>query len=265
MAIKIVNIGQCFSTSTIFVQMNTIKVSTTQNIDIEYDVAGLGERIAARLIDMGIFILLYILGAILAGILFGAGADEVGFVVLLIIFGVFYVFYDLVCELFFNGQSVGKRAMKIKVISLDGAQPSLGQYLLRWTFRIVDFLLTSGLGALISVAVTTNKQRIGDIVANTTLIKTTPRTGLSAVAFKPVLEGYQPRFPEVDALNDRDIALVHEVLLNYSKSGNSLLIYQLANKLKSHLNLEIPEGMDEMGFLHTIVKDYNAITAREVN
>lgn len=245
--------------------MNTIKVSTTQNIDIEYDVAGLGERIAARLIDMGIFILLYFLGLIFAGMLAGAGVGEGGFIVLLIIYGALYVFYDLVCELFFNGQSVGKRAMKIKVISLDGAQPSLGQYLLRWTFRIVDFLLTSGLGALISVAVTANRQRIGDIVANTTLIKTTPRTGLSAVAFKPSAENYQPQFQNVDLLSDRDIALVHEVLLNYAKSGNSLLIYQLADKLKNLLNVAIPEGMDELKFLHTIVKDYNAVTARETN
>jgi len=245
--------------------MNTIRVSTTQNIDIEYDVAGLGERIAARLIDMGIFILLYFLGVLFAVILADSGVGEVGFIVLLVIYGVLYVFYDLVCELFFNGQSVGKRAMKIKVISLDGAQPGLGQYLLRWTFRIVDFLLTSGLGALISVAVTDRKQRIGDIVANTTLIKTTPRTGISAVAFRPSAENYEPKFQQVDVLNDRDVALIHEVLLNYSKSGNHLLIYQMANKLKSHLNIEIPDGMDELKFLHTIVKDYNAITARDTN
>ncbi len=245
--------------------MNTIKVSTTQNIDIDYDVAGLGERIAARLIDMGIFILLYFVGIIFVAILAGAGIGEVGPIVLLIIYGVLYVFYDLICELFFNGQSVGKRAMKIKVISLDGAQPRLGQYLLRWTFRIVDFLLTGSLGALISVAVTTKKQRIGDIIANTTLIKTMPRTELSAVAFRPSAENYQPRFQEVDLLSDRDVSLVHEVLLNYSKSGNSLLIYQMANKLKSHLNIEIPEGMDELKFLHTIVKDYNVVTSQDTN
>jgi len=283
MAIKIANIGQCFRFLSrkvlceffrccvlpciryICGKMDTIKVSTTQHVDIEYDVAGLGERIAARLIDMAIFILLYFLGIIFMAILADAGMGEIGIIVMLIIFGALYVFYDLISELFFNGQSVGKRAMKIKVISLDGAQPSLGQYLLRWTFRIVDFLLTSGLGALISVAVTTKKQRIGDIVANTTLIKTTPRTGLSAVAFKPSAENYEPHFQEVDLLNDRDIGLVHEVLSNYSKSGNSLLIYQLANKMKNHLNIEIPEGMDELNFLHTIVKDYNAITARDTN
>ena len=252
-----------FRVSLIFVEMNTIKINTTQNIDIEYDVAGLGERIAARMIDMGIFILLYFLGILFMAVLADAGIGDVGLIVLLIIYGALYVFYDLVCELFFNGQSVGKRAMKIKVISLNGAQPGLGQYVLRWVFRIVDFLITSGLGAIISVAVTDKKQRIGDLVANTTLVKTKPRTDLEAVAFRPPVETYEPVFSQVDLLTDSDIALVHDVLLNYRKSGNSLLIYQLANKLKSHLNIEIPEGMDELKFLHTLVKDYNAVTARD--
>ncbi len=244
--------------------MNTIKVSTTQNIDIEYDVAGLGERIAARLIDMGIFILLYFLGAIFMGILAGMGAGSIGLIVLLAIYAALYVFYDLVCEVFFNGQSVGKRAMKIKVVSLDGARPTLGQYLLRWTFRIVDFLLTSGLGALISVAITPNKQRIGDIVANTTLVKTTPRTDLSALAFRPsVYEGYEPRFAEVVQLQDRDMELVHEVLQNYTKSGNIELVRQMAIKLRELLRVSVPEGMDEIQFLHTIVRDYSVLTAQD--
>ncbi|WP_257668371.1 RDD family protein [Parapedobacter tibetensis] len=244
--------------------MNTIEVSTTQNIDIEYDVAGLGERIAAWFIDMGIFILLYLAGVIFVGILAGTGASEVGFVVLLVIYALLYVFYDLVCEVFFNGQSVGKRAMKIRVISLDGTQPTIGQYLLRWLFRIVDFVLTSGVGAIISVAATKNKQRIGDIVAHTTLIKTTPRTQLSAVAFRPLVsDDYQPLFPEIGQLSDRDMELIHEVLQNFTKSGNNLLIYNMANKLKNHLKIQIPQGMNEMQFLHTVVKDYNFITARD--
>ena len=244
--------------------MNTIKISTTQNIAIEYDVAGLGERIAARLIDMGIFILVYFAGLIFIGLLAGSGADEVGLIIAVGIYGLLYVFYDLVCEVFFNGQSVGKRAMKIKVVSLDGTQPTMGQYLLRWLFRIVDFVLTSGVGAIIAVAVTQSKQRIGDIVAHTTLVKTTPRTQLSAIAFRPLADdGYQPLFPEASQLSDQDAALIHEVLQNYTKSGNNLLIYNTANKLKDHLQVQLPQGMDEMLFLHTVIKDYNVITARD--
>jgi len=244
--------------------MNTIKVSTTQQIDIDYDVAGLGERMLGWLIDAGIFVLLFLAGGILAAIMADMGFDEVGFIVLLVIYGLLYVFYDLVCEVFFNGQSVGKRAMKIKVISLDGTQPTLGQYLLRWVFRIVDFVLTSGIGAVISIAITPNKQRIGDIVANTTLIKTTPRAGLSSIAFvRPTTDDYQPRFPEASRLRDSDIELIHDVLHNYTKSGNRLLVRQMANKLKEHLQVAIPQDMNALQFLHAVVKDYQFIAARD--
>ncbi len=264
MAIKVANIGQLKTILYKFAYMNTIRVSTTQHIDIDYDVAGFGERFAAWAIDAGMFFVLYLLGVFSAVLLADSGAQEVGVILVIVIYALLYVFYDLVCEVFFNGQSVGKRAMKIKVISLDGRQPSVSQYLLRWVFRIVDFLLTSGLGALISVAASPKKQRIGDIVANTAVIKTTPRTPLTAIAFRPMAEaGYEPQFPEVGQLADRDLELVHEVLENYRKSGNPLLVQQLANKLKAHLGLSIPQGMDDLQFLHAVVKDYNFITAAD--
>ncbi|RYE17506.1 MAG: RDD family protein, partial [Sphingobacteriaceae bacterium] len=143
--------------------MQTIKITTSQNIEIDYEVAGLGERIVARIIDYGIFILIII--AIASVSVMGIGlSTQVNFFGSL--FGIAYIiwlfafiFYDLICEVFFNGQSAGKRIMNIKVISLDGARPSLGQYVIRWLFRIVDFLITFQLGGLISVILTKNKQR----------------------------------------------------------------------------------------------------------
>jgi hypothetical protein len=147
------------------------------------------------------------------------------------------------------------------VISLDGGQASVGQYLLRWVFRIVDFGLTSGACALISVAVSDKSQRVGDMVAGTTLIKTIARTQIDALAFSPVNEDYTPIFNEVTQLNDKDIILIHEVLSSYIKSGNSVILYNTAEKLKQVLNIQTQ--MDDMHFLQTLVKDYNHIAAAE--
>src|ERR1700761_3724190 len=103
--------------------MQTIRITTSQNIDIDYEVAGLGERIVARLIDMGIFILILyasFIGLAASNMLGGFGA---GTIVVIVIYACLFVFYDLICEVFMNGQSVGKRIMKIKVVSLDGSRP----------------------------------------------------------------------------------------------------------------------------------------------
>ena len=242
--------------------MQTVKISTAQNIDIDYDIASLGDRIVATIIDWGILlgISLLILLTVLYG--FGSQGDTAGIVIAVII-GLLILFYDLTCEVFFNGQSVGKRVMKIKVISLDGSQPTLGQYLLRWVFRLVDFFLTSQIGGLICIAVTPNKQRIGDLVAGTTLIKTSPRTTISHIAFIPSENNYQPVYQEVSLLSDRDISLIHEVLINYRKSNNSSLLFNTAEKIRTVLSIGNRNLMDNEQFLQTIIHDYNHITAQD--
>lgn len=246
--------------------MQTVTVNTSQNIDIDYEVAGLGDRVLARLIDMGIFILIIILGGLVAIMNNYRSLNEVMIIILIVIYASLYVFYDLVCEIFLNGQSVGKRVMKIKVISIDGAQPTLGQFLLRWLFRIVDFSLTSSLCALISVAVSDKKQRVGDMVAGTTLIKTQPRTQEEHIAFRPVIENYEPVYTEVTQLSDRDIELIHEVIRTYMQTGNTTVVYNMAEKVREHLNIAPRQDIDSLQFLQIIIKDYNyTVSANDSN
>jgi len=244
--------------------MQTVTVHTSQNIDIDYEVADLGDRILARLIDMAIFTAIVILTGLI--ILMSRGYEalsDVLIVVLIVVYASLYVFYDLVCEVFLNGQSVGKRLRKIKVVSIDGAQPTIGQYLLRWLFRIVDFTLTSGLCALISVAVSDNKQRVGDMVAGTTLIKTEPRTQAEHIAFSPAEEDYQPQYTQAAQLGDRDVELIHEVIRTYTQTGNTMVVYNMAEKVREHLGIAAREDINSLQFLEIVLKDYNHLTSQE--
>lgn len=245
--------------------MDTIKVGTSQNIAIDYPVAGLGERIAARLIDLAVFFVIYISFIILS---LATGIAQLGIVFSVLLWTYFacYVFYNLICEIFVNGQSIGKRIMKIKVISLDGAQPSLGQYFIRWIFRLVDFLFTVQVGGLVSVAVTENKQRIGDIIAGTTVIKTVPRTKIDHIAFNPAEsdQSYAPTFLGVQELSDRDIELIHEVIITYYKTRNYDLIEAMTRKIAEHIGVAKPSEMSGIDFLHTVIQDYNHLTSAAI-
>ena len=238
--------------------METVKISTSQNVDIDYAVAGLGERITARLIDLGIFIGIYLAFALLA-IPFKMSrlSDPTFFYVIFGIYIAAYIFYNLLCEIFMNGQCIGKRLMKIKVISIDGSQPTLGQYLIRWVFRLVDFGLSAQIGGLICIAVSDKKQRIGDIVAGTTVVKTKPRTDFDHIAFHPTNDNYKLVYPNVHLLKDSDIELIHEVLKTFYKTANNQLIGNLSARIAAILEIAPPEKREQLTFLDTVIKDYN--------
>jgi uncharacterized RDD family membrane protein YckC len=235
--------------------METITVHTTQNIGIEYEVGGLGERMVARLIDIGIFIPLAIAGGFLARL--GSALTWYYYILL----GLF-AFYDLLCEVFFNGQSLGKRIMKIRVISMDGARPRFSQYLLRWLFRLIDFAITwPGIVALVSAVVTENSQRLGDLVAGTIMIRSVPRTKINSIVYTVTDESYEPVFAQANQLSDNDAALIHEVISAYVKTGNTTIVYTLADKIRESLGINLPPNMNSMQFLQTLLKDYSHVTA----
>jgi uncharacterized RDD family membrane protein YckC len=252
--------------------MQTVRIRTSQNIEIDYEVAGLGERILARVVDIGVFTgLFYALYLIIIFFFLSqfqslqsgtAGGIPVFLIVIGIIYTIALIFYDLVAEIYFNGQSIGKYAIKIKVVNIDGARPTLGQFFLRWVFRLLDFGFTLGIGAVISVAVTEKKQRIGDLIAGTTLIKTKPRTTLDELFLNSPDEDYQPVFPEVSNLTDDEITLIHEVISTFKITGNSNVVYNMALRVKDHLGIAVPLGMNDFDFLQKLVRDYSYITSR---
>jgi uncharacterized RDD family membrane protein YckC len=246
----------------IFTHMETINVKTSQHIDIDYPVAGLGERIAARAIDLGLFLVSYFI-IFLIGISISSFISRYVMIGLMIFFAVIFVFYNLVTEIFMNGQSIGKRMLKIKVISVDGSQPTIGQYIIRWLFRLVDFWMTGQVLGLIVIAVSENKQRIGDLIAKTTVIKTQINTTIEDIAFhgKP---DYTPVFNNTELLSETDIELIHEVLVAYFKTTNKDLIYLTAEKIKTLLGVSIPSDMNEVVFLQTVMDDFNHVTAQDL-
>src|SRR5207302_4656981 len=129
-------------------------------------------------------------------------------------------------EVLMHGQSIGKKIMGIRVISLEGGEPTLGQYLLRWMFRafewpfffgytifsresIVLYILVTGVFGIIVViiiAVTKKSQRLGDVAANTVVVNTKSKLTVHDTVFMELSQqDYKVKFPEVLKLTDRDI------------------------------------------------------------
>jgi hypothetical protein len=161
-------------------------------------------------------------------------------------------------EYFFNGQSPGKKMRKIKVVRLDGSSATLGNYLLRWIFRLVDIFLAQGGVAILTILINGKGQRLGDLAAGTTVIKLQSKTSLYDTVLMPLPEGYQGLYPQVKQLNDNQIALVKEVLQVTFANPD----VELKNKLQNHIKTALEKKMgiisneESRTFLDTVLKDY---------
>ena len=252
--------------------MATIRVHTTQNVTLEYEVASLGDRILATLID---YVLLFAWGILWAVVFTSlvrgnrATTGDVdwmtpgGIIALFIFFIILapYVFYFLLSEIFFNGQTLGKKARDIRVIRLDGTAPRLGDYLLRWLLRIVDFGFGGGMVAIITIAINGKGQRLGDLAAGTTVISVRPRRGPRPNLPTPAaLAGYQPVFPQAAALSDHDAALLRQLVGRTVQHGNYLLLHETALKIKSLLHVE--SDLPDEAFLRTVLRDHAYLVAQ---
>jgi uncharacterized RDD family membrane protein YckC len=247
--------------------MSTIRVHTAQNVTLEYEVASLGDRILAALLDYFVLIAWFaVCGGLLAWAASGnksssALADDdpakiFAVILLVVLFAVPYVFYHLISEVFFNGQSIGKKACNIKVMRLDGTAPRLSDYLLRWLLRLIDTGFFGGLVAVITIAANGRGQRLGDIAAGTTVLKmrpVNPYASPAPVGFTP-LAGYQVVFPQAALLADHDVALVRQLEQQASARGNYELLNEVANKVKAITGIQT--DLQDGPFLQTVLRDH---------
>jgi uncharacterized RDD family membrane protein YckC len=230
--------------------MENILITTTQNVDIEHNIASVGERIGATLIDFVFFIAYGILLAVLFS--YTHFSSTVAFIAFMPM-----TFYSLICEIAFNGQSFGKRAIGIKVVKLDGSQPSIGSYLIRWLFRIVDIWTMWGIVSIITIIINGKGQRLGDIAARTTVVRLKSKAHLQDTMYMQLDENYQMRFPQVEMLSDTDIQTIYEVYRRSRSFSDSSQL--LATKTKEQLEkkLHISSDLYPIDFLNQILKDYN--------
>lgn len=244
--------------------MPTIRVHTTQNVTIEYEAASLGNRIVAAIIDNLILVAwIAVLFGLTAWLTDGRFSDSIVIVVVLgLLVGLPYVFYNLACEVLLNGQSLGKKAMDLRVMRLDGTAPRLGDYFLRWLLRLVDINLP-GIGPLVAVIVIAaggKGQRLGDMAAGTTVISLKARSGSLQQLTTPLTpEDYQPVFPQAIDLTDHDVALLRQLLSRSLQNDNYVLLNETATKIKNLLHVE--SDLSDEDFLRTVLRDHAHLVA----
>ena len=247
--------------------MKNIDIITAQNVVIEYELASLRERFLGFFIDFIIVISAYYLIVIFSLSLLEETINNSGFaagVIFWLLPVVGFMGYQFMSELFANGQSLGKRAMGIKVVRLDGREPGLSEYLLRAVFHIADTFFSAGVVGALMISSSVRNQRLGDLTSNTTVvrIRNSTRFGLSDILNINTLEDYEPEYHAVVQLREEDMLLIKETLNRYQTYGNQAhrdAVVQLVGKVREVLDIE-PEPTNKVAFLKTLLKDYIVLT-----
>ncbi len=258
--------------------MPVIQIATPFNIDIEFEIAEFHKRMLAYFIDFTLLILYMfsILYLLYGGFRVGEGSKGLVLIVLVIP----TLFYTTASEILMNGQTVGKKLLKIKVVSLDGGEPTLGQYLLRWFMRFYEWgfiiftlfwnngytglawLFIGGITSIIIMGISRKNQRLGDIVAETVVVNTRSNLTVNDTIFINVAENnYKVAFPEVLRLSDRDINTIKNVISQTTKNNHFEMCNRVAYKVQGVL--KVSTDMYAFDFLEKILEDYNYLSTRE--
>ena len=236
--------------------MSELQIITTQNVKINFNASGAGERLLAFIIDWAIKVgYLLVLSFVFDAF---SSMDTWSLIGLNTLLSFPVIFYTLGLELYFQGQTIGKKVLKIRVVKIDGYQASLADYVVRWFFRIADVYLF-GLGFFVMLF---NKktQRIGDMAAGTAVISLKENVNINHTIIENLKDDYKPTYPTVIKLSDNDARIIKDTFTAAKTTKDYQTLIKLRNKIVEVAGIKEVKQKNDIDFIDVILKDYNYYT-----
>ena len=169
-------------------------IVTPEAIVLELETAGLASRLFAALLDLGVQLAIYLLGGVVVGIATLGFDESTRRTAVFILMTVVLIGYPVVIQTLTRGSSIGKRAIGLRAVTLEGAPISFRHAVLRMIGGLVDLLVPpGGITGMLMILGTRRHQGVGDLLAGTVVIRDPTRTGLPPALWFPVpwgLDGF---------------------------------------------------------------------------
>jgi len=235
-------------------------------VNINFTIASIGHRILSYLLDLLVkaayaIVVFYIFFYYLGVNEMMDGMDNWSRMSIIVLFYFPIIFYSLIFESLMEGQTLGKKILKIKVVKIEGYQASFGDYLIRWVFRIIDVNLSMGVIGLISAVVSSKGQRLGDMTAGTSVITLKNDISINHTILEEIDTHYIPTYPLVIKLSDNDARIIKETFNVARVNRDYAVISKLRSKIEEVTGIKNQSGNEE-DFIKTILKDYNFYTQK---
>lgn len=238
--------------------MANLAIQTTQNVHLDYQIASIGERMLAFLIDLLFFFVYLFLIELVTDILGSAISDNWTVFGLQQFLLLPVMFYSLYMHILFKGRTLGKYIMKTRVVKIDGTPVHWSNYGILWMLRIIDIWLFMCSIGILTLIFSQNRQRLGDMAAGTVVIKTKKKVNITHTILEEVEANYVPKFHNVTLLTDKDVRLIKDTYHVALRSGDFKTLKMLRDKVAGIL--EIESDLYDRQFIDTVLKDYNHFT-----
>ena len=235
------------------------EVITPENIPLTLELAGIGTRFGALLVDMLIQTIATVIGLIVFGIAAGfseavGGGGPVWIALMIAAIFLIWFGYFILFEAIWNGQTPGKRLFGLRVVRDGGYPVNFFAVATRNLIRIADFLPVSYAAGAITVFLNPEYKRLGDLVAGTLVIKertVNPLLAFQSIAPSGTVAPVASRLPEsvvnpYDALTHEELLLLRRYALRrweMTSDDSERLAYRLIVPLVPRLNLTFLPGV----------------------
>jgi uncharacterized RDD family membrane protein YckC len=238
-----------------------LTIDTPEQTALEYPIAGLGSRFLAILTDTAIQLVLAFF-LLIVGSIIGFGVATFGglgsqWVVAIILFLLFLLNsgYFALFEIFWNGQTPGKRYAQVRVIKDDGRPIGAYEAIVRNTLRLIDILPTMYGVGLISIFLSKQSKRLGDFVAGTVVVHEKTLEGVRPYAETKTDETLPPI--DVSKVTLEEVQLI-EAFLNRRDSLDpavrTTMAMQIASRLADKMDVKIFGWPRTENFLEAVME-----------
>jgi uncharacterized RDD family membrane protein YckC len=244
-------------------------IVTPEAVLLEFETAGVASRTIAELLDLGVQLVALVALLMGVGIVGNAGGiGEVASVVLALLIGLLaLVGYPIAMETFWNGRTLGKAAMGLRVVTREGAPERFRHAAIRAMIGFVEIYAFLGVPAVISIITSRRDQRLGDLVAGTLVLRQrAARRAAPPIAFGVPWnwESYVQGL-DVSPITDEQYGVVRAVLLRSSELGADArwqVTTEVATLVAGQMRIPVPVQVPPEMFLTCVATAYQRRHAR---
>ena len=212
---------------------------SVENVRISLLPATLFQRFAAIAID--IVLVLIVLGlSALVGFSYFRSGDEW----MIVLYCLFFFFLPVLEEITFNGRTIGKLCLRLRVVQIDGSAPTVWTLILRYFLLWVDIFGSFGSGLLLIFG-TKLHRRWGDLAAGTFVAQSGSNYGnRSPLHAFDDLPNYERTFSRIDRIDARRAALISRALGAAAMHSKTFDAGDFARRVESVVGGRLPEETD---------------------